>query len=68
MSHLNSKFKELIEIISNNPFENPPPYEMLTDDMEGAISRRLNKQHRLVYQVLVENKIVKVLRMWTHYE
>ena len=68
MSHLKSKFDELIDIISINPFENPPPYESLTGDMEGAISRRLNKQHRLVYQVLDKDMAIKVLRMWTHYE
>ena len=68
LSYLKVKFNELIDIISKNPFENPPPYEMLIGDMEGAISRRLNKQHRLVYQVLNEQRAIKVLRMWTHYE
>ena len=65
---LKDKAKELLEIISNNPYQNPPPYEKLVGDMAGAISRRINIQHRLVYQVLEKQKIIKVLRMWTHYE
>lgn len=59
---------ELLEILKNNPYQNPPPYEKLIGDLEGAYSRRINIKHRLVYQVLEEEKIVKVLRMWTHYE
>lgn len=59
---------ELLEILKNNPYQNPPPYEKLIGDLEGAYSRRINIKHRLVYQVLEGEKIVKVLRMWTHYE
>jgi len=67
-SDLKSKAQELLEIISNNPYQNPPPYEKLIGDLAGAYSRRINIQHRLVYQVLEKEKIVKVLRMWTHYD
>lgn len=67
-SYLCSKFHELLDIISNNPYENPPPYELLTGDMDGFVSRRLNRQHRLVYQVIEEELVIKILRMWTHYE
>jgi Txe/YoeB family toxin of toxin-antitoxin system len=65
---LQRKAEELLEIISENPFQTPPPYEKLVGDLLGAYSRRINIQHRLVYQVYKEEKIVKVLRMWTHYE
>ena len=65
---LRSKAEQLLEILKRNPFENPPPYEKLVGDLEGAYSRRINIQHRLVYQILKDQKIVKVLRMWTHYE
>jgi Txe/YoeB family toxin of toxin-antitoxin system len=58
----------LISILEENPFRNPPPYEKLLGDLAGAVSRRINIQHRLIYQVLEEEKIVKILRMWTHYE
>ena len=58
----------LLNILSENPFQNPPPYEKLVGELTGAYSRRLNIQHRLVYQVLEDEKIVKILRMWTHYE
>ncbi len=58
----------LLEILAENPFQNPPPYEKLIGDLEGAYSRRITIQHRLVYQVLREEKIVKVIRLWTHYE
>jgi toxin YoeB len=67
-SHLASKVKELIEIISENPYATPPPFEALIGDLKGAYSRRINIQHRLVYQVTEEENVVKVLRMWTHYE
>ena len=67
-SHLATKALELIQLISENPFVSAPPYEALIGDLQGAYSRRINIQHRLVYQVLEEAKIVKVLRMWTHYE
>jgi len=65
---LKSKTQELLAIIKVNPFQNPPPYEKLVGDLSGAYSRRINIQHRLVYEILQEEKIVKVLRMWSHYE
>jgi Txe/YoeB family toxin of toxin-antitoxin system len=65
---LKKKAQFLLEIISVNPFQNPPPYEKLIGDLTGAYSRRINIQHRLVYQVLREEKVVKIIRMWTHYE
>ncbi len=65
---LESKVKKLIEIIKQNPFQNPPPYEKLVGDLEGAYSRRINVQHRLVYQILEEEKTIKILSLWTHYE
>ena len=67
-SNLRPNTEELLEILTSNPFQNPPPYEKLVGDLQGAYSRRINIQHRLVYQVLEEEQIVKVLRMWTHYE
>ena len=65
---LKDKVTTLLNILESNPFRNPPPYEKLIGDLAGAYSRRINIQHRLVYQVLTKEKIVKVLRMWTHYE
>ncbi len=65
---LKDKALQLLAIVSENPFQNPPPYEKLIGDLLGAYSRRINIQHRLVYQVLEDEKIVKVLRLWTHYE
>ena len=65
---LRTKAEELLEILANDPYQNPPPFEKLVGDLSGAYSRRINIQHRLVYQVLVKQKIVKVIRMWTHYE
>lgn len=65
---LKSKAKELIDVIVANPYQNPPPYEKLVGDLDGAYSRRINIQHRLVYQVLEDEKAIKVLRLWTHYE
>jgi len=59
---------QLLVVLRANPFQNPPVYEKLVGDLEGAYSRRINIQHRLVYQVFKEEKIVRVLRMWTHYE
>jgi len=59
---------KLLEIISENPFQNPPSYEKLIGELAGAYSRRINIQHRLVYQVFQKEKIVKVIRLWTHYE
>jgi Txe/YoeB family toxin of toxin-antitoxin system len=67
-SGLKDKAQELLQIIENNPYQNPPPYEKLVGDLSGAYSRRINIQHRLVYQVLEEEKAIKVLRLWTHYE
>ena len=67
-THLKSKAQKLLEIVAKNPFQNPPPYEKLVGDLAGAYSRRINIQHRLVYQVSESMKTVKVLRMWTHYE
>lgn len=67
-THLKAKAQRLLEIVAKNPFQNPPPYEKLVGDLAGAYSRRINIQHRLVYQVLESMKTIKVLRMWTHYE
>ena len=67
-SGLKPKAQSLLDILKENPFQNPPPYEKLVGDLSGAYSRRINIQHRLVYQVYEEERIVKVLRMWTHYE
>lgn len=67
-SNLKKKAKGLLELLENDPFQNPPPFEKLVGDLEGAYLRRINIQHRLVYQVLIDKHIVKVLRMWTHYE
>ncbi len=65
---LRPKAEELLAILAEDPFRSPPPFEKLLGDLAGAFSRRINIQHRLVYQVLSEIKTVKVLRMWTHYE
>ena len=65
---LKQKAMYILNILETNPFQNPPSYEKLKGDLTGAYSRRLNIQHRIVYQVLEEEKIVKILRMWTHYE
>ena len=67
-SGLKSKAQALLDVLRDNPFQNPPPYEKLVGDLSGACSRRINIQHRLVYQVLEAERTVKVLRMWTHYE
>ena len=67
-SGLRSKAERLLQLLELNPHRNPPPYEKLVGDLSGAYSRRINIQHRLVYQVLDDIKTVKVLRMWTHYE
>lgn len=67
-SGLKAKAEELLEILRQNPYQNPPPYEKLVGDLAGAYSRRINIQHRLVYQILEEEQTVKVLRMWSHYE
>ncbi len=65
---LKEKAQALLLILAENPFQMPPPYEKLVGDLSGAYSRRINIQHRLVYQVLQADHSVKVLRMWTHYE
>jgi toxin YoeB len=67
-SPLATKAKELLRTIQNDPFQNPPPFEALRGDLIGAFSRRINIQHRLVYQVIEDEKVVKILRMWTHFE
>ena len=65
---LKENAKTLLGIVADNPFQNPPPYEKLVGDLAGAYSRRINIQHRLVYQVLEAEHVVKVLRLWSHYE
>jgi len=67
-SGLKPKAQELLELLATDPLVKPPPFEKLVGDLAGAYSRRLNIQHRLVYQVLEKEKVVKVLRMWSHYE
>ena len=65
---LKAKTRELLAVIAANPFQNPPSYEKLVGDLAGAYSRRINIQHRLVYEVFAKQRKVRVLRMWTHYE
>lgn len=65
---LKDKAKALLAVVQENPFQNPPPYEKLVGDLAGAYSRRINIQHRLVYQVLQDEQVVKVLRLWSHYD
>ena len=65
---LKVKAQELLKLLGQDPYQQPPPYEALVGDLRGACSRRINIQHRLVYQVLDQERIVKVLRMWSHYE
>lgn len=65
---LKTKAEELLELIKENPFRNPPPYEKLVGDLSGAYSRRINIQLRLVYQVYEEKQTIKIIRFWTHYE
>ncbi len=67
-SGLKSKAQELLDVLASDPFQNPPPFEKLVGDLAGAYSRRVNIQHRIVYEVFAKQKIVRVLRMWTHYE
>ena len=67
-SGLKDKAQRLLSIIETDPYQNPPPYEKLVGDLSGAYSRRINIQHRLVYQVLEKEKSIKVLRLWSHYE
>ena len=65
---LKTKAKSLLELLEENPYKTPPPFEKLVGDLAGSYSRRINIQHRLVYQVLEDEHVVKVLRMWSHYE
>ncbi|OGC03541.1 toxin of toxin-antitoxin system [candidate division WOR-1 bacterium RIFOXYA12_FULL_43_27] len=67
-SNLRGKAEGLLEILKKNPLQTPPPFEKLVGELEGAYSRRINIQHRLVYQILEKERIVKIIRMWTHYE
>lgn len=67
-SGLKPKAQALLVILAEDPFQRPPPFEKLVGDLAGAYSRRINIQHRLVYQVLEEDRVVKVLRLWSHYE
>lgn len=67
-SGLRPKAEQLIKILEKNPYQDPPPFKKLVGDLVGAYSRRINIQHRLVYEILDEIKTVKVIRMWTHYE
>lgn len=67
-SPLATKAKKLLHLLQSDPFRSPPSFEALVGELAGAYSRRINLQHRLVYQVLEKQKIVKVLRLWTHYE
>ncbi len=66
-ARLDAKAKKLLEILKENPFQKPPPFEKLVGNLNGAYSRRINIQHRIVYEVREEDKVVRVLRMWTHY-
>lgn len=65
---LRPKAEKLLDILGDNPYQSPPPFEKLLGDLSGACSRRITIKHRLVYQVLPEEKVVKIIRMWTHYE
>jgi len=65
---LKSKAEKLLDLLRENPYQTPPPFEKLLGDLSGAYSRRINIQHRLVYQIMDKEKVVKVIRMWTHYE
>jgi toxin YoeB len=65
---LKSKAQELLTVLANDPFQNPPSYEKLVGDLAGAYSRRINIQHRLVYEAFTSERVVRVLRMWSHYD
>jgi len=67
-SGIKNNIQKIIEILQKNPYQSPPPFEKLLGDLSGAYSRRINMQHRLVYQIYEKEKIVKIIRMWTHYE
>jgi len=68
LAGLRSNAETLIEVIRDDPYKNPPPFEKLIGDLSGAYSRRVNIRHRLVYQILDQQRVVKIIRMWTHYE
>lgn len=67
-AHLDGKAKELIDVIRENPYQTPPGYEKLVGDLQGLYSRRINQQHRLVYEVFEQEKAVKIISLWSHYE
>ncbi len=67
-AHLDGKAKDLIAVVRENPYQTPPPYEKLVGDLKGLYSRRINQQHRLVYEVFEREQIVKVISLWSHYE
>lgn len=67
-SGLKNKAEKILELLADQPYKNPPRFEKLVGDLEGAFSRRINVQHRIVYEILEEEKIIKIIRMWTHYE
>jgi len=68
VAKMRSRVEKLLDLLREDPFSTPPPFEKLVGDLSGAYSRRINIQHRLVYQVLVKEKTIKIIRMWTHYE
>jgi len=68
VSGLKQKAQAILSILANDPFQNPPPYEKLVGNLVGSYSRRINIQHRLIYELFTQEKVVRVLRMWTHYE
>lgn len=67
-AHLDETAKALIDVLRGNPYQNPPPYEKLAGDLQGAYSRRINIKHRLVYEIFEEEKTVKIISLWSHYE
>ena len=67
-AHLDGKAKDLIDVIRENPYQNPPPYEKLVGDLKGLYSRRINVQHRLVYEVFEREQTIKIISLWSHYE
>ncbi len=67
-SNLKPKAEKIFKVLRQHPFQTPPPYEKLVGDLAGAYSRRLNIQHRIIYQIITDEKTVKIIRMWTHYE
>ena len=67
-ANLKEKALEILQILEEDPYQSPPPFEKLIGDLTGAYSRRINIQHRIVYQILDDKKVVKIIRMWTHYE